>query len=188
MGMCPSLVQTIPWTIALGALLASAVTDLKMRIIPNELVVLVALCGIAASIEGRLGGAWISLLAVVIVFLALGAACHYGLIGGGDAKLISAVTLLVPPDRIGVLLIEIALAGGFLSCVYLAARQLISMPLTRRSSPGAKQSTGLQHWIDCESVRINAKSVPYAIAILGGVIIHIASEYRQCFSATSFSF
>ncbi len=178
--------QTIPWTIALGALLASAVTDLRSRIIPNEFVVLVALSGIAISAGLRPGEAWVSFLVAAVVFLALAIACHYRLIGGGDVKLISAAALLFPPDLAGWLLMNIALAGGVLSCLYLAARSVVSKPSTMPLGTGAHASSGLQRWIEAEKLRIaDRKSLPYGIAILAGVMISIASEYPRCFSAIS---
>ena len=179
-------VQTIAWTIALGALLASALTDLRSRIIPNEFVLLVALSGIGISIWLRPGEAWISFLVAAIAFLALAVACHYRLIGGGDVKLISALALLFPPDLVGWLLMNIALAGGVLSCFYIAARSLVSKPSMMRHTAGARASSGLQRWIEAEKTRIaDRKSLPYGIAILGGVMISIASEYPRCFSAIS---
>ncbi|MGA7323860.1 MAG: A24 family peptidase [Rhodomicrobium sp.] len=103
------------WAVSIAALFASAVTDLRERIIPNTIPLIIAACGLALSLQG---GPWrigMNVAAAITVFLALGFLAHYGFIGGGDVKLISAVTLLVPPERIGPLLIEIAIAGGLLS-------------------------------------------------------------------------
>ena len=94
-------IQIVFWLASLTLLAVSAVTDLKKRRIPNELVVAVAAIGVTLGLLTRPGALWLSLLAAASAFVALGVLSHYRIIGGGDLKLISAVTLLVPPDRIG---------------------------------------------------------------------------------------
>jgi hypothetical protein len=79
------------------------------------------------------------------------------------------------------LLLNIALAGGLLSCFYLTlllfaknahhpARRFMSHLFSRE--PGKTKGS---------------KSMPYALAILGGVTAYILSEVFQCFNATSCS-
>jgi Flp pilus assembly protein protease CpaA len=114
--------HAVVWAIALMALLASAYTDVKDRIIPNELVGLVAACGLALSLITRPELAWIGALAAVLALFALGTLAHYGLMGGGDVKMIAAATLLFHPAQIGTLLLFIVMAGGVLSCIYIAVR------------------------------------------------------------------
>jgi prepilin peptidase CpaA len=162
----------------------SAGIDLKDRLIPNELVVAVALIGLAQGLASRPGMVWLSLLVAVIVFLGLGILAHFKIIGGGDLKLMSAVTLLVPPDRVGQLLIDIVLAGGLLSCFYLAAHYgLKSLPASRSAAaevvPSARAS-GLARMIKTERARIAiGYPMPYAVAVLGGVIIYTAMGFLQ---------
>ena len=125
----------------LAVLTASAGTDLKERRIPNELAAAVAAVGLVQGLALRPGQVWLSLLVAFVVFCGLGVLSHYRIIGGGDLKLISAVTLLVPPERVGQLLIEIALAGGVLACIYLLAgyalRSLVCDAFPRRGCRGA---------------------------------------------------
>ena len=99
-------IYMISWPAAFILLGISARTDLKDRIIPNELVVAIAAIGVAQALLARPGLVWLSLLAAAIVFCGLGILSHYKIIGGGDTKLISAVTFLVrarsrgtTPDR-----------------------------------------------------------------------------------------
>jgi prepilin peptidase CpaA len=183
-------IYVISWPAAFILLGISAKTDFKDRIIPNKLVVAVAAIGLAHTLLARPGLVWLSLLAAGVVLCGLGFLSHYKIIGGGDTKLISAVTFLVAPDRVGQLLIEIALAGGLLSCLYLAAYY-------RLKSQSASQSTarevalpegGLALMIKTERARIAAGgSLPYALAVLGGVSTYIAREFFQCFYAMSCS-
>ncbi len=184
--MSLAVIQPIVWTIVFAALLGGAVTDLKEQIIPDELVISIALSGLILCLAERPGQVWLSLIAAALVFLGFGLLCRYGMIGGGDVKLIAAVTLLVPPSEIGKLLTAIAFAGGILSCVYLAASFILrSVPLENVSHE-ADGGAALFRWFRLESARIaSRKQVPYAIAILGGVIWRIAGESPPCFSAIS---
>ena len=135
------------------------------------------------------GAPWVPLLAAGGVFLILGTLAHYNFIGGGDVKLIAAVCLLVPPDGIPLLLIEIALAGGVLSCIYLAGGFLLRLtPSLYRVSPDFVHRSAFRKWLRREEVRMaRGYPMPYAVAILGGVTVHLMRELAPCFSATSCS-
>jgi prepilin peptidase CpaA len=187
--MSVPLILAIPWTASLLALAGSAASDLRARIIPNRFAILIALCGLAMALRHGTGALWIGLLAAVCVFLVLGALAHFNVIGGGDVKLIAAACLLVPPDRIPLLLLEIALAGGVLSCIYLAGGFLLRLrpSLYRASSVTARQGA-FRKWLRRESARMaRGLPMPYALAVLGGVSAHLIRELPSCFSAMSCS-
>jgi prepilin peptidase CpaA len=183
-------IYAMTWPTSMILLAFSARNDLKDRLIPNELVAAVAAIGLAQGLVARPELVWLSLLAAVVVFCGLGVLSHYKIIGGGDVKLISAVTFLVPPDRVGQLMIEIALAGGLLSCFYLAAHYWLKSLSASRSVAVevALPDSGLARMIKSERARIAAgDSLPYALAVLGGVSIYIAREFFQCLYAMSYS-
>lgn len=178
------LVHAICQPASLIVLGISAAIDLKDRVIPNELVVAIAVIGFAQGLALRPGLVWFSLLVAIIVFFGLWIVAHVKIIGGGDLKLISAVTLLVPPDRVGQLLIDIVLAGGLLSCFYLAAHYgLKRLPEPRsaaaEAAPSAKKS-GFVRTLKAECIRIGGGyPMPYAVAVLGGVIVYNAMQFLQ---------
>jgi prepilin peptidase CpaA len=179
-------IYMISWPVILFLLAVSARMDLKDRIIPNELVAAVALVGLSQGFVARPGLVWLSLFAAIVVFCGLSILAHYKILGGGDMKLISAVTFLVPPDRVGQLLIEIVLAGGLLSCFYLAAQYGLKSQRAPQSATVdvASPESGQARMIKTERARIAAgDSLPYALAVLGGVLIYIAREFSQCFYA-----
>ena len=122
-----------------------------------------------------------------MVFAALCVLGYFGLIGGGDVKLISAVTLLVPSNQVAVLLLEIALAGGLLSGAYLLARSWLKRELPSLcKGPVATPLPWLaaSHSFRHEAARIIAgEPMPYAFAILGGVVFHGTRELCQWLSA-----
>ena len=184
--MSVSLIQALPWTASLLALAGSAAADLRARIIPNEFALLIAVCGLAMALRSGAAQLWLPVLAALCVFSVLGILAHDNAIGGGDVKLIAAACLLVPPDSIPALLIEIALAGGVLSCLYLAGGLLLRrQPALYRRPAGAAQASAFHKWLRREGSRIaRGYPVPYALAVLGGVTIHLMRELPPCFSAT----
>lgn len=112
----------------LGLALAVAIfTDLRWRVIPNGLNLAIAFAapafwlaqGLAPwpdmAMQFALGGA------VFALFAALFAA---GMMGGGDVKLIGAITLWLPLADIVPMLVMTALAGGVVTLAALAWHRL----------------------------------------------------------------
>ena len=90
--------------------------------------------GIVLRLLSSPGLIWVSLLVAAAFFVVLGRLSHRDWIGGGDAKLIAAVTLLAPPAGIVKLLFDITLAGGLMSCVYLMAQFMLARAAASASS------------------------------------------------------
>lgn len=168
------LIDTSALAIVTCALLASSFVDLKQRIIPNELVILVAVCGLGACLSTRPSEAALSLLVAAGVFLALAWCCRCNWLGGGDVKLITALTLAVPAAQVGALLVEISVAGAVLCCAYLTAR--LALKTFRLVPAGATPPAAhapFRAWVHDESMRVmEGRSVPYALAIFGGFAYH----------------
>jgi prepilin peptidase CpaA len=182
--------QLILWAISLCALLWGACVDLRLRIIPDRVSLIVAVSGLMIACTLRPSDIYASLTGFTVVFAGMCVLGYYDFVGGGDVKLIGAVSLLVPSSDIVVLLLEIALVGGFLSCVYLFAQSRLRKE--SQSRPGARpiatQSSRLAigRSFQQEAARIIAgEPMPYAFAILGGVILHGARELYQCRTAVS---
>lgn len=185
-----SALSTSAIAIVFCALLASSFVDLKQRIIPDELVILVAMCGLSACLLTRPSQAWLSLLIAAGVFVVLAVCFHCKWLGGGDVKLITALSLAVPAHQVGTLMLAISVAGAVLCCVYLAARfalgtfQIKPVGQTERAIQGPFSA-----WARSESERILAgRSVPYALAILGGFGYHTFTESVSCSYAIFCSF
>ncbi len=176
------------WPAALILLSVAAATDLKDRRIPDEVTIAVAAIGLAHGLLVRPATLWLSLVVAVIVFLGLAVLSHHRIIGGGDLKLITAVTLLVPPGHVGRLLVDIVLAGGAVASVYVAARLGLRLRAAPASSPSARGAGGLAVLMLEERRRIaTGGPMPYALAILGGVGAFAANEITSCSSALSCS-
>lgn len=186
--MGPSLVHTISLVTSLVVLGVSAGTDLRDRRIPNKLVGVTAAIGLTRGLISAPEVVWRSILIAVVVFCALGFLSQHRIVGGGDVKLISAVTLLVPPDHVGLLLVEIAIAGGVLSCLYLLGQHIFKNAQAHRPS-ATKASSRPSHLsvaVKNELTRIaTGKSLPYALAVFGGVGFYTARGLVRCSYAIS---
>ena len=175
-------IRILLWIVTLCVLAGASVTDLRWRRIPNKASAMVAVTGLAIALVSRPGSLWIGLMVSLAVLLVLALASHFAVIGGGDAKMIPAVALLVPPESVLTLLLAIALAGGLLSATYLGLRYWLRAARPEPPSRDGRLSRFLRH----ERARIlSSCTVPYGIAIFGGAIAYVISELPQCSSATS---
>ena len=177
--------------VSVAALFAAALVDLWHRIIPNRLVLVVVACGVGRRLLSAPGLIWFDLLGAASIVIALGLLAHHEWIGGGDVKLIAAVSLLFPLSDVGAVLLNIAVAGGFMGVAYLAMRAIVTRIPKPRFCPAEPQEDvrdttwGFEHLLSGERMRIAAgEPMPYALAVLGGVIYRIVSEAIQCLSGT----
>ena len=167
----------VAWLGELIGLAIAATSDVRSRIIPDRVVLLLAANGLALRLA--MAGwyqAVISLLAAGAILLVLGQAARHGLLGAGDAKLIAAVALFVPVADVPALVLAIALAGGVVSCAYLALR--------------AMARHGAMFGPLCREQRRIAAGLPlpYALAIFLGTGWLGVADLLRCFSATRCSF
>jgi prepilin peptidase CpaA len=158
-------------TASLAVLFIAAFTDVRDRIIPNRLVVLTIAGGLLVRLTAEPYLIWLSLLIAFGIFVVLAYVSRHDFIGGGDAKMIAAVTLLVPVNQVLALLLDIALAGGVVAAVYVVVR----LGLTRRppslayAADPASRRAGLCSMVRVEGARIaGGGSMPYGVAIAAG--------------------
>lgn len=182
--------------VSVMALLAATLVDLRHRIIPNRLVLVVAVCGVGRRLLAAPGLVWFDLLLAASIIVALGLLAHREWIGGGDVKLIAAVSLLFPLSEAGGVMLNIAVSGGLMGVAYLATRAIMTRIPKPRVCPAERREgvqavtedtmRGPEHLLGGERMRISAgEPMPYAVAVLGGVTYRIVSEAVQCLSATS---
>ncbi|WP_156678351.1 A24 family peptidase [Sphingomonas profundi] len=108
-------------------LLAAAYTDLRSRTIANPLNAAIALLAPlwwwAHGLPLWPDVAWQIGLALMVFALFAGAFA-LGMMGGGDVKMIGALALWLPPYGLARMLVVMALAGGVLTLLMLAAHRL----------------------------------------------------------------
>jgi prepilin peptidase CpaA len=164
----PAFLHTILLIAAGTSLLFAAAHDVAVRTVPNRVSLVVAAAGLGLNtLDGQLVPA---LFGGGLVFAGCWFCWRHGWIGGGDVKLLSASTLLVPPAAVPELVLGTAIAGAVLALLYLALGVILA-----RLLPGgaAARPTGLlgRVW-RAERRRIRRRlSLPYACAICAGVLL-----------------
>ncbi len=133
-------------------LLTAAATDIRDRIISNRLNAAIAVLALPWWFALQLDGIAILLqLALAAGVLLLFAACFaFGLMGGGDVKLLTALALWLPLAKMLLLLQWMALGGGVLTLGMLLAHRL-------RRAPGRPE-------------------IPYGVAIVGAALLVMAND------------
>lgn len=105
-------------SIVLALLIVATVCDVRTREIPDWISVAIAIVAFVSAAFGWLG---ISLLLVAIggvVGLTIGYLLfRFAKLGGGDAKLIASLGMLVGPVGLLIVLFGMAVAGGVLSLI-----------------------------------------------------------------------
>lgn len=125
-------------------LLSVCYTDISSRIIKNRTVFIVALISLAISVTlyGRVSIFWPLTILVSGMFLVT-----VNVIGAGDIKLISALSLSLPAEKIAGFIFWITLSGLPLILIVVILRLL---------RPGSKKMT-----------------LPYGVAISCGYLLHL---------------
>jgi prepilin peptidase CpaA len=170
--MLPFAPTDIALLAAAVILAGAAVHDIAARTIPNSLVLVIAALGLLVRFaEADLP--W-GLLAATLVFAAATIAWRFGIMGGGDVKLLAAVALLVPPAAVPSLVLAVALAGGVLGFLYIAMGRL--MPArTLSPRPAGPDATVMARALRAEAWRIRRRGpLPYAVAIVAGTFATLA--------------
>lgn len=143
---------------ALALFVVAATTDGVERRIPNAVPAGLALVGLARiSLDVAAGGAWTMVAADVggaTALFVLGAAgFRFGLVGGGDVKLLAAAALWVGASSLPPFLMTTAFAGGLLAVGFLAAALVrrdggkVALPYGIAIAAGGILVTGSAFWI-----------------------------------------
>jgi prepilin peptidase CpaA len=158
-----------PGLLALAFVLmcVASLNDVAVRTIPGVTSFGVVVIGAVLRLTD---GTLIPGLAVSAAVFTLGALCwRCGWLGGGDAKLLAACAVLVPPVLVPQLVLVTAMAGGVLACLYLVLGRLTtlwSVPVhTGRSHTLATRVCRAELW----RARRHGP-LPYGCAIAGGAI------------------
>jgi len=140
----------------------SSVSDFKSMTIPNwhSGVIIILFFPAYFLMPNHLFPLWQHIAACVFMFFASYLMFHFKAMGGGDSKLMTAVSLWLGVKGLMPFLLFTALSGGLLgiAALYLQKHKIIEAPI--------KDS-----WIDkCQQ---GVSAVPYAIAITVGYLLSI---------------
>lgn len=157
-----------------GLLMFAALADFAARIIPDGIVIAVAVLGLAVRVMAGLPSVAASVVAALLFLVLLVVLHSRGVMGGGDVKLAAATVLGLPIESIYPFVVITALAGGVLALVHLALRVAI------RTAPHAppRGASLLRRAVTAEWWRIARRgSLPYGVAIAcGGIWAVLASR------------
>ncbi len=157
--------MTLELVILLAACIAAAVTDVLWRKIPNVIPICVALTGFGFAAAHGVGTALIS-LAIVVAVLVLGTfAFANRWLGGGDIKLLAAVSGALGVPDVGTFLAATSIGGGMLALGIAFAYG--RLPSVLRSC-----SALLRPLLVAGTVAIAPErpiTMPYAVAIACGI-------------------
>ena len=164
----------LAYSLAFAAMAMAAVTDARQRIIPDRYVLIVAGAGVAVRILDFDGFSLLFSLAIAFgALVLLGQLARLDMVGGGDAKLIAASSLLFAPSAVPFAIASIALAGGLLAIAYLLKE--------------AASRAGREHQCDA-AIPAPRGSLPYGVAILLGTLaVTFLEVFRQCSTVESCS-
>lgn len=152
----------VPWLQAAAVLLLvhAALHDVAARTVPNRISAALAFVGVGLRLT--LGDLALALLAAAAVFVAGFCLWLRGWLGGGDVKLLAALSLALPPGEVPALLALVAIAGGVLALLHLLLR------------PWARPAIGRPRRLPARVVRAESWRIarcgplPYAVAIAAG--------------------
>jgi prepilin peptidase CpaA len=152
----------------------AAFMDLRERRIPNRLTAGLALLYPVYVLVSPVPVAWPAALGIAAVVFLIGLGLFArDLIGGGDVKLIAALSLWAGPEHFVWFMLVTTLTGGALSLICLWYRRWGGTIEPRLATPAlaATASSGAAHPDAPQSVTTaSAATLPYAVAISAGGI------------------
>jgi prepilin peptidase CpaA len=161
-------VQTIVIAVAIGILLAIAYGDVRTRRIPNTLTAAIAILGLARlMLADDLAAAMHTLIASASVFTAAFVLFWRGVFGGGDAKLMAAMALLVGSHDLLDFLLIMSVCGGGLGLAILARD---AFHARRRHTSQQLAGPSTVHWA-APTPALAKPTVPYGVAIASAGVV-----------------
>ncbi|AYD03369.1 prepilin peptidase [Neorhizobium sp. NCHU2750] len=163
--MLSEVVATLVLTIFPAVLIAAAVSDFLTMTISNRLSLALALAFLVlAPVSGMpLVSTGYSLLGAAAVFLVCFALFAANIMGGGDAKLLTAASLWFGLDpSLATFIVSVAYAGGGVTLLFLLLRM--------------RADTVMAMGIPLPVSIVGTRKIPYGIAIaIGGLMAFSAS-------------
>lgn len=162
-----SVLIHLAMALGLVLLLGAALHDIAVRTVPNCVSAALVVLGLIARLLA--GDLPVGLAVAAAVFAVAAVLWFLRLMGGADTKLLGAVALVAPPERVLDVMLMTAVCGGILALFYLAVSRVVTRPVAGR--PG----TVLGRLVKAEQWRLSRRGpLPYAVAIAGGSLISLS--------------
>lgn len=195
-----SSLQDLTAIIAMLLLATAAYGDVCRRRIPNKLTIALALLGLLRVLAAGAPLAAVYTFAATAIVLLLGIALFArGVLGGGDAKLLTGAVLLVGYRAVPDLLFITGLSGGLVALIVVGADKLgpwlqqVPVAIGLYGAPPrlvALLQRGMDRWLshlrlpapapmgaDPTRARPPRPSVPYGLAIAVGGVAVLLSQF-----------
>ena len=145
-------------------LLTAAICDIWKYLIPNLLSISLVVLFFVMALSSPFGVNWLSHLGAALVFFLIGFGLYaYKIMGAGDVKLITAVSLFAGFEHLMTLLLFVALAGGALALVLILVRLILSVLMSRlKKSPEN---------LKLPRILVPGEAVPYGVGVAAGAIM-----------------
>lgn len=144
-------------------LVAAAVFDIWKYIIPNSIPVALAVLFVATALLVPFGIDWISHIALAFATLLCGLVLYrFRVLGGGDIKLIVAVTLWTGLEGWTTYMSYAAIGGGALA---------LSLLLLRRLLTGLLVLIPASETFSRPRILLPGDSIPFGVAVAGAAIV-----------------
>jgi prepilin peptidase CpaA len=161
------VLQTAVLLLGIALFVAAAYGDITTFRIPNALVAAIAVLGVLRLIDiGEPNVALYTVGTSLVVFIAAFLLFWQGLVGGGDAKLITAAALLVGYNSLFNFLLVMSVCGALVTLAVLVMQQRSSAKLARPNR--LSDIAGLTVDQPLPGARL---VVPYGAAVAGGAIV-----------------
>lgn len=160
------------------ALAAASATDLRSQRIPNALTLPMAVLALSYhSLTGGLGGLWFSFVGLGLGLALMLVPFLFGVMGGGDAKLMAAVGAWIGPVLTLEAFVLTTLAGGGYALFELARRPAILRGVLARFrvSLFATTVTGQFHYAPARAEE-RLPRLCYGLAIAAGTLLAMGRE------------
>jgi len=146
----------------IALLVLAAIFDIWKYIIPNVLSVALIGLFVVVAAASPFPINWWSHLGAAAAFFAVGIALYaFKILGAGDIKLITSVSLFAGFEQLPVLILGVALAGGALSLFLIVLRRILVSVLVFLK---ASDNTTLPR------ILLVGEAVPYGVGIAAGAI------------------
>lgn len=151
----------------IALLIAAALHDVAARTIPNAMPAAIACIGVLLRLHDGTFPQAASIAALVFAVALVLWLRRW--MGGGDVKLLGAVALLLPPERLLPALMVIAIAGAVLALPYIVLRG------AARIAPASRADHLMLRVFRAERHRLRRGGpLPYGVAIAIGTLAGLA--------------
>ena len=143
-------------------LLTAAVFDISRFIIPNVVSAVLIVAFVAAAVLLPQSEPWWSYPAAALIVFGVGVVGYaFKIMGAGDIKLLTAVSLWAGLAELLDLLVMVAVSGGIIALLLIVLRRLLFYGMV---------SVGTSENVRLPTILVTGAPVPYGVAIAAGGI------------------